>query len=109
MRALPVRRWLDHSSMGLDDSPVSYIRVREPLMATQFQAHSSVLVSPLRLWEGAMRRHSKGRELAKARRRKVAPPKAAHRRRSFATGQGAKIARLIRERDEALQQQAATA
>ena len=99
--------------MGLDDSPVSYIRVREPLMATQFQAHSSVLVSPLRLWEGAMRRHSKeSSQPVKARRRKTvtrkrqnAPKARPH--RSIADTHQTDLARVIRERDEALEQQAA--
>jgi GAF domain-containing protein len=60
------------------------------------------------------RRSNPGREPAKARRRKtVTPkrrngPKAVRRRSSSAAHQETKVARLIRERDEALEQQAAT-
>jgi hypothetical protein len=62
-----------------------------------------------------MRRHSKeGRELVKARRRKTATRKRSNapkagRRRSIADIQQTEFARLTRERDEALEQQAATA
>ena len=63
-----------------------------------------------------MRRRSKvGDEPVKGRRRKVAPPKrrngrkAAHRRNSSAASQKTQVARLTRERDEALKQQRATA
>jgi putative methionine-R-sulfoxide reductase with GAF domain len=62
-----------------------------------------------------MRRHSKeGRELVKARRRKTVTRKRgnapkAERRRSLANTHETELARVIRERDEALEQQAATA
>jgi hypothetical protein len=63
-----------------------------------------------------MRRRSKpGGEPVKARRHKAAPPKhrnapkAVRRRSSSAAHQETKVARLIRERDEALERQAATA
>ena len=63
-----------------------------------------------------MRRRSKAsREPAKARRRKTVTlkrgnaPKVVRRRASSTTSQETKIARLTRERDEALQRQAATA
>ena len=61
-----------------------------------------------------MRRHSKARELVKARRRKTVTRKPSNapkagRRRSLASTHETELARVIRERDEALQQQAATA
>jgi hypothetical protein len=63
-----------------------------------------------------MRRRSRaGGEPVNARRRKTATlkrpkePKSARRRGSSAAGKETKVARLTRERDEALQQQAATA
>src|SRR5262249_13932676 len=62
----------------------------------------------------AMRRHDKaGRKSVKARRRKTLTrcnaPKAARGRRPLATSKEANVARLTRERNEALEQQAATA
>jgi two-component system NtrC family sensor kinase len=57
-----------------------------------------------------MRRRSKaGAEPTTARRRKTAAPKAVRSRSSSAAREEAKVARLNRERDEALQQQRATA
>jgi len=63
-----------------------------------------------------MRRRSKpGRAPVKTRRRKAVTlkernsPKAVRRRSLSAAGQETKVARLTRERDEALEQQAATA
>src|ERR1700679_1800345 len=63
---------------------------------------------------GGMRRRPKGGEKTKTRRRKAAAPKrrngpAARRRSSASARQKAEIARLVRELDEASQQQAATA
>ena len=61
------------------------------------------------------RRSSAGGELTKAQRRKTAgrksriASKTIRRRGSSAAGKETKVARLTRERDEALQQQAATA
>src|SRR5262249_56163108 len=62
----------------------------------------------------AMRRHDKaGRKALKARRRKTLTrcnaPKAARGRRPLATSREKNVARLTRERDDALEQQAATA
>ena len=60
-----------------------------------------------------MRRHSKDRQPAKARRHKAATlkrrnaPKAGRRRSSFASTDETELARVIRERDDALEQQAA--
>src|SRR5262245_327637 len=69
-----------------------------------------------RTGEEAVRRRSKaGGGPAKAQRRKTAArksstsPKAVRPRSSSAAGKETKVARLTRERDEALQQQAATA
>ena len=63
-----------------------------------------------------MRRRSRaGGELIKTRRRKAATlkrrngPKAVRRRSSSAASRGTKVVQLTRERDEALQQQTATA
>jgi class 3 adenylate cyclase len=59
---------------------------------------------------GAMRRRSKiGRKAIKTQRRKTFAPKATRGRRSPAAGKETNVARLTRERDEALEQQTATA